>query len=130
MKRLLTNLGLIILGLLLLSTVGVAGVLFNLIYGIIKWNKQTTITYWANVFRELALGIDRIGCVLLGTFLTKTMIKTEDIPFGKIDHTISHVLALNYQADNLTKEGKALVWLLELVDEGHITEFFNPTKIT
>lgn len=123
MKRLLTNILLFITAIVLLCTIGVLGMFVTLYSSIRYLNKSDSIKYWGDVFFELAIGLDRIGNVLLGSFLNNTAIKSTEMPFGKVEHTISLVLAINYSANNLTIFGKKIVSILEFVHKGHITKF-------
>jgi len=70
-------------------------------------------------FYQTAIDIDRFGNRNLRTLLNATLIKSDAFPFGDPRETISSVLGKNQQADHLTSTGKALVWILDTLDENH-----------
>jgi len=60
---------------------------------------------------------------MLSVFLNrKCLIIKTTYPFGEIDQTISHVLAVNYFANNLTKFGRCIVIILERFDKNHMNK--------
>ncbi|HAH35875.1 MAG TPA: hypothetical protein DCL81_04890 [Algoriphagus sp.] len=70
-------------------------------------------------FYQTAVDIDRFGNRNLRTLLNATLIKSDAFPFGDPRETISSVLGKNQQSGNLTLTGKALVWILDTLDENH-----------
>lgn len=67
---------------------------------------------------DIAKSIDQHGNTVCKELFNQTLIKKKDTPFGDMDRTISYVLAQN--RGNLTLLGKALAWLLNAIDEGHL----------
>jgi hypothetical protein len=121
MKRLINNIILLIVALLLISTIGVYGLLYALVFTVFHYTKISFMKFWGDLLYSINVGIDFIGNVLLGTFLNNYAIKNKYLyPFGNVNHTISHVLAYNYlKLNNITKFGKTIVNILELIDKGH-----------
>jgi hypothetical protein len=123
MKRLLVNIALFFVALLLLATVGVYGLIYSIIYSLINYSKVQFVTFCTDLLYSINVGIDQIGNVLLGTFLNQTcLIDKTRYPFGKVDKTISNVLAVNYFADNLTAFGLWIVNILESLDNNHMAK--------
>lgn len=122
MNRLKNNILMFLVATVLLCTVGTFGLIYSLIHSVKSLKKEALANFWADVFYHLALGIDKIGNVLLQTFLTHTCLKDRLVfPFGNIYHTISHVLAVNYLVhNNLTRFGKCIVYILEKIDHNHM----------
>jgi hypothetical protein len=120
MRRLLVNLVILSTALLLLSTIGVFGIIYTAISTTIKYSFTKFIKYWSDLIYQVNVGIDQIGNVLLAKFLNEFAITNiTNYPFGKVNMTISHVLAVNYYNNNLKKLGLRLVNLLEWLDPGH-----------
>jgi hypothetical protein len=71
-----------------------------------------------NYLFRIAKSIDQHGNTVCEKLFNDTLIKKNDVPFGDMDRTISFVLAQN--RGNLTFLGKALAWLLNTIDEGHL----------
>lgn len=88
---------------------------FALCYALSKrpWN----IEYASKILHRIAVSIDQLGNVAFAGFLNATMVR--DIkPFGLEDDTVSEVMARN--KDHLTGAGKAIYWILEKLDPGHM----------
>lgn len=121
MKRLVVNIGLLFIATILLSTIGVFGLLYTVAYTILNYNIKGFITYWSNLLYQINVGIDQIGNVLLAKFLNNfALIYADSYPFGKVDMTISHVLAVNQFNNNVTSLGKWIIEVLEYLDPGHM----------
>lgn len=78
--------------------------------------------YWGDVLYAINVGIDKIGNVLLGSFLNSFAIQNKNIvqPFGTVHFTISQVLALNELENNTTDFGDWIIGILEDLDPGHM----------
>jgi hypothetical protein len=121
MKRLINNIILLIVALLLLSTIGVYGLLYALVFTVFHYTKISFLKFWGDLLYSINVGIDFIGNVLLGTFLNNyAIVDKTKYPFGKINHTISHVLAYNFiNLNNTTDFGMKILHILERIDRGH-----------
>ena len=70
-------------------------------------------------FRSTAVNIDRFGNREFRALFNKVLIKENGYRFGDIRETISSVLGKNQRDKTLTKTGKVLVWVLDLIDKNH-----------
>ena len=70
-------------------------------------------------FRSTAVNIDRFGNREFKALFNKLLIKENGYRFGDIRETISYVLGKNQRDKTLTKTGKVLVWILDLIDKNH-----------
>lgn len=120
MIRLLKNIALFAIAILLLTTIGSIGLIFTLVYTIINFTKSTFVKYWADLIYTINVGIDKIGNVLLGTFLNRFAVRELKYPFGRIDDTISYALAKNI--GYLSPLGQFIVDVLETIDPGHMQD--------
>ena len=118
MKKLIKNIILLDIALTLLLTVGLFGLLYTFIWSIFNFTKTSFIKYWSNLFYTINVGIDKIGNVLLGTFMNKFAVKELQYPFGKLNDTISYALAMNL--GYLSPLGEFITNILEFVDPGHL----------
>jgi hypothetical protein len=117
--KLLKNLTLLLVGLILLGTIGLIGLVYTLYKGI--FGGKSIIKYWANIFFELAILVDKFGNILLGSFLNRYGIAqgVEDYyPFGKAGDTISFAMAINKEK---------LSDLLRFIEK--ILNFFEPEHL-
>jgi hypothetical protein len=122
MKSLLINVIILLVAIALLMTIGILGLIFALIYSLIYFKKYSYIKYWSDTIYLINVGIDKIGNVILALFLNEYFVYDKSIyPFGSVDHTISHVLAVNLILhNNVTRFGLFLVNILEFLDSGHM----------
>ena len=122
MKSLLINVIILLVAIALLMTIGILGLIFALIYSLIHFKKYSYIKYWSDTIYSINVGIDKIGNVILALFLNEYFVYDKSIyPFGSVDHTISHVLAVNLiRHNNVTRFGMFLVSILEFLDPGHM----------
>ncbi len=70
-------------------------------------------------FYQTALDIDRFGNRNFRTLFNQTLIEEYGYPFGDPRETISSVLGKNQRINSLSNTGKALVWILDLLDKNH-----------
>ena len=70
-------------------------------------------------FWRIALSIDQTGNVVCGKLFDLTLRTKDGYPFGEVDRTISYALGRNKLMNTLTKTGKALDWLLDIIDKEH-----------
>ena len=123
MKRLLVNIALFFVAVMLLSTIGLYGLLYGIVYSLLHYSKVNFIRFCADTAYSINVGIDQIGNVLLAVFLNSTCIVDKtNYPFGEVDQTISHVLAVNYFNFNLTSFGFWIVKTLKYFDKNHMNK--------
>ena len=122
MSKILKNILLFFVAIFLLSTIGVYGLIYAFVYSIFNIKKSSFGEYWGNLLYQINVGIDMIGNVMLGKFLNHHAIQDKTIyPFGNVNYTISHVLAVNkLKHDNTTRFGDWIIDILERIDPGHM----------
>ena len=70
--------------------------------------------------RRLALSLDQLGNVIADDLFNWLLIRDDHIArFGDEDETISSVIGKNYLENNLTMLGRALRYLLHILDTNH-----------
>lgn len=119
MKKILINIVLFFVATFLLLTLGIYGLIYGLILTI--FTNGGVIKFWGDTLYQLNVGIDQLGNVMLSVFLNSYMLKEYKIyPFGNVNQTISHVLAVNHlHHNNCTNFGIWLINVLEFIDPGH-----------
>lgn len=70
-------------------------------------------------FKSSAINLDKFGNREFRTMLNKFLITESGHKFGSITETISGVLGKNERDNTLSKTGKAIVWLLDKLDDNH-----------
>ncbi len=122
MKKIAKNIVLFFIAAFLLLTVGVYGLIYAFVKSILTLNKADFAGYWGDLLYQINVGIDMIGNVMLGKFLNHHAIHDKTIyPFGNVNHTISHVLAVNLlKHNNTTRFGNWIITILERIDPGHM----------
>jgi hypothetical protein len=70
-------------------------------------------------FRTSAINIDKFGNREFRTLWNCTLKKESGYKFGNPDETISSALGKNERDGTLSKAGKALAWVLNLIDKDH-----------
>ena len=70
-------------------------------------------------FYKLAVAIDQLGNVAMSRIFNDILIYSGGDKFGWEDETISSVLGKNQKKGTLKPLGKALVWILDKLDEDH-----------
>jgi len=123
MIRLLKNIILLIVAISLLLSVGTFGLIYTLMWSIFNFTKTSFLKYWGDLLYIINVGIDKIGNVLLGTFMNHFAVTKLQYPFGKIDDTISYALAMNI--DFLSDLGQFIANILEFIDPGHLQNSLN-----
>ena len=70
-------------------------------------------------FKSSAINLDKFGNMEFRTLFNKVLINDKGYRFGDIEETISSVLGKNQLTGTLTGLGKALVWILDKIDNNH-----------
>lgn len=122
MSKIFKNIVLFFVAILLLFTIGLYGLAYAFIHTLFNFRKGGYSEYWGDLLYQINVGIDMIGNVMLGKFLNHHTIHDDTIyPFGNVNHTISHVLAVNKLKYNNTKPlGDWIINILEWIDPGHM----------
>ncbi len=95
-----------------------ACVLF-IIFAPIGWFVALFFKGRKDYFWRVALSIDQTGNVVCGKLFDLTLRKPNGYSFGEVDRTISYALGRNKIMNTLTKTGKALDKLLDIIDKEH-----------
>ena len=96
----------------------------NFIY-VIFVKKKFTWKRLNGYFREEAVAIDRFGNSQYRSLLNALFVTENGYHHGNINETISSVLGKNQRDETLTKLGKLLVKILDLMDKNHCLESIN-----
>lgn len=88
---------------------------FGFVYSIAKYFFKGVNDYLLTI----ALSIDQVGNTIVSGLFNDIMIKKGGHPFGNEDETISSVLGKNQLTHTLTWLGKALNWILNLIEKNH-----------
>ena len=90
---------------------------FLYLYGVIVALRRNELDAWS---KQLALAKDQYGNGLGKYVFNHTLITDDSIHlFGNIDETISSVIGKNKKAGTLTRSGKFVDKILEIIDENH-----------
>jgi len=76
-------------------------------------------------FKSSAINLDKFGNREFRTLFNKVLINDKGHRFGSIEETISSVLGRNQLTNTLTVLGKALVWVLDKIDNDHALKSIN-----
>jgi len=126
-RRFFINIIILVVALFLLVTVGTIGLVYTFFNGIINIKKADPLLYFGNILYSINVGIDKIGNVILGSFMNRFAIYKDQsqTKFGNINHTISYVLAKNMDPNTLRPLGTFLINVLEFLDPGHMEKSLN-----
>ena len=137
MKKLLNSIILLVVAVALAAALLPFGFIYAIYYAVRYYRNNAFTAYLSNLFYSLALGIDKIGNVVLGALLNEIMLTKKDSVyylFGNINDTISYALARNLplkqhgfrfkvkESKNLTWAGWWLVCILEALDNDHMNK--------
>lgn len=134
MKKLLNSVILLVVAIGLATTLLPFGFVYSIYYAIRYYHSSSFAAYFSSLFYSVALGIDKIGNVVLGALLNAMMLQksSKSYLFGDVNDTISYVLAKNLslkqhafrfrvkESKNLTWAGWWLVCVLEFLDSDHM----------
>jgi len=76
--------------------------------------------------KDTAINVDRFGNREFRFSLNKYLITKESVnKFGSIEETISSVLGKNKLSNQLTKLGKSICWILDVIEKNHCIKSIN-----
>lgn len=97
--------------------------LVGIVWSFIKLMIRAKFYQWwdrlGSYFLKSAIALDQLGNVMCQDLFNSTLIKDDSTPFGNEDETISSVLGKNLEANNLTKAGKVLNFILNTIEPNH-----------
>ena len=96
--------------------IGLVAIVITNVYRARFWGALVRL---GDVFTAIAYCIDVLGCVVLQVPLNLLFITKVGYKFGVKKDTISYVLGINQQDETLTKTGRYMCWLLDLIDTDH-----------
>jgi hypothetical protein len=114
-KNLILLLVAIILGVIFIPI----GVVFAVVKLLLLSKPKKAYKVLTDLVFNIAVGIDQLGNTSCKYLFNATLIKGDTIEFGNVDETVSSVLGKNYLANNLTKVGKVLNYILNKIDPKH-----------
>jgi hypothetical protein len=97
----------------------ILAILLFIIFAPIGWVVALFFKGRKDYFWRVALSIDQTGNVVCGKLFDLTLRKPNGYSFGEVDRTISYALGRNKLMNTLTNTGKALDWLLDIIDKEH-----------
>lgn len=121
-KALAVGLLLWIVSALLKNALFLINFVFTGVYFIVAFKWKTGAAELAKWFFKNALANDQSGNVQSAAMFQLIFTKKGAEPFGNEDDTVSYVLARNYYKYKLTFAGRALGYILELIDKDHLTK--------
>lgn len=83
----------------------------------------------AGYFRDTALSLDKLANREFRMLWNKTLRVAGGYEFGAENESISSALGKNVLLGSLTRTGKALVWVLDLLEENHCINAIIENKI-
>jgi len=113
---------LFIVSLVLTIPLFIVNVILAPIYDLItlKWlSGVKNLNKW---FKDLAVSVDQFGNGSCYRTLNATLIKKNGSKFGNIDETVSFVLGVNQLNGTLTKFGKFIVAILNILEKNHCSK--------
>lgn len=109
-------------GIILFVIAFVLGLVFlpiGLAYSIVVTFCKTFLKRFATYLFVIAIAIDQLGNVVMQDLFNDIIIKRPGHKFGNEDETISSVLGKNRLSNTLTKTGKILDGILNLLEKNH-----------
>jgi hypothetical protein len=79
-------------------------------------------------FKSSAVNLDRFGNSEFRTLFNLTLKKKEGYEFGNFEETISSVLGKNQRDNTLSRAGKVLVCILDLIEKEHCKKSIKEFK--
>jgi hypothetical protein len=135
---------LFLISLILTSVFFAVSLVFNPIYYLLSFKWKSGLKHLDSYFRRLAVSIDQFGNGATSEILNKALLKREEkylpspytfqkkpkesvplldifsLPFGNMDLTVSYVIGVNKYLNNLSRTGRAIERLLNLIEKEHV----------
>lgn len=119
MKKLALSLILVVVAVVLFVLLLIIAIPWGFIASLWKRSFKNGLKELSAWFCAWAISIDQLGNVVCKEFFNDALILHNGIPFGNEDETISSVLGKNKKANTLSKIGKGLDWILDILDPNH-----------
>lgn len=119
--KLVINFGLFLIAGLLIAVLFPFALVFALVRGVYKRKLKDWYDSTQSYFYQMAFALDKFGNVLIAPMFNTIMLKTapQFLLFGNPDETISSCLGRNARYNNLSRMGRTLCCLLDLIDKDH-----------
>lgn len=119
--KLVINFGLFLIAGLLIAVLFPFALVFALVRGVYKRKFKDWYDSTQSYFYQMAFALDKFGNVLIAPMFNTIILKTapQFLLFGDPDETISSCLGRNARYDNLSRMGRILCCLLDLIDKDH-----------
>lgn len=111
---------LFIVAAVLTAIFGSIGLIISVVVHLVTLRFKDGLKAIDDLFLTLAITIDQLGNVLCATLFNNILIKINGYKFGSRLLTVSYVLGMNKRKNTLTWLGKALVFLLDVIDPNHV----------
>lgn len=119
--KLVINFGLFLIAGLLIAVLFPFALVFALVRGVYKRKLKDWYDSTQSYFYQMAFALDKFGNVLIAPMFNTIIIVTapQFLLFGNPDETISSCLGRNARYNNLSRMGRTLCCLLDLIDKDH-----------
>ena len=119
--KLVINFGLFLIAGLLIAVLFPFALVFAIVKGVYKRKLKDWYDSTQSYFYQMAFALDKFGNVLIAPMFNTIMLKTapQFLLFGNPDETISSCLGRNARYNNLSRMGRTLCCLLDLIDKDH-----------
>ena len=115
---------LFIVAIILTAPLFVLNLLIAPIIDIVTFNWKGGLHNLDRWFLSMAISIDQFGNASCARLFNRVFINKRGYQFGNIDQTVSFVLGVNLIRGNLTKLGKFIVWVLNIIEKDHCLKAF------
>lgn len=117
-----TNFILLPVALLLAAVCFPVGILFTLIQCIRERSADKALRYLSHTSGQLAVSIDLLGNVVCKDLFNALFLRSGGYGFGVVGETVSSALGKNKALGTLTKTGRLLADILNVLNPNHVEE--------
>ena len=119
MKNLIKSIVLVVVAVILFVFLLPIAIIWGVIASFWKRKAKHGVNELSTWFYAWAISIDQLGNVVCKELFNDALILHKGTQFGNPDETISSVLGKNKKAGTLNFLGKALDWVLNILDPNH-----------
>ena len=119
MKNLILSITLVIVAIVLFILLLPIAIIWGVIASLWRRKAKNGLAELSAWFYAWAISIDQLGNVICKELFNDALIVHKGIQFGNPDETISSVLGKNKKTGTLNFLGKALDWVLNILDPNH-----------
>lgn len=92
-----------------------------------KLHNEDFLSRISGYFKVTAIAIDRFGNVNFKGLFNSLFLTNKDLPFGDYHETISSCLGKNQLFGSLSRAGRILTWILDLIETDHCIKSIKAT---